>query len=119
MNVLNEYAVEVFNVKKATFDGNYFGVTVKSPVIYFDYDENIVTGCDWEDDISSSEVNNTFENNVSKYFNLIILHNIINVVCNFRFLQLLKRIFSEWMIKMRITQVDLSKINSCLKIMGF
>ena len=32
MNVLNEYAVEVFNVKKATFEGNYFGVTVKSPV---------------------------------------------------------------------------------------
>ena len=64
MHVMNEMAIELWNVKKANFEGNYFGVAVNTPAVFFEYDERVASGCD-RDDLSESDVNNTFKNNVS------------------------------------------------------
>lgn len=64
---MNEMAIELFNVKKANFEGNYFGVAVNTPALFFEYDERVGSGCD-RDDLSSSDVNNTFKNNMFATF---------------------------------------------------
>ena len=87
MHVLNKFALELFNVKRTKVDGNYFGVAMDVPVIYYDYDEKVGSSCD-RDDLSASDVNNTFENNVKFVLELIFLSvhslkSIFSAFCNF------------------------------------
>ena len=72
MHVMNEMAIELFNVKKVHMEGNYFGVAVKSPAVFFEYDERVGSGCD-RNDLSESDLSNTFKNNV-RIFKEKVIH---------------------------------------------